>query len=132
MSCAGALMSMGRTLTATGNFRRSARGYHHNCAITTSGEVECWGTFNRTRADRQLPPPGSFAMVSAGFRITHAACAMEAAWSVGAVARPVKAPKVPSRAISAGQFHNCGILTSGAVRCWGEQQRRAASPCSTL
>lgn len=75
-------------------------GYAHTCALTTSGEVKCWGhngvgeLGNGTNMDSQVPVDvcgdancvGSLSSLSAS---------------------------------AAGGFHTCAVMTSGGAKCWG-------------
>lgn len=76
-------------------------GLYHSCAVHRSGEVSCWGANSygqlgdgtatqRHVATRILPPVATTAV-----------------------------PDVRFQAVSAGSYHTCGLLISGAVACWG-------------
>lgn len=69
-------------------------GYAHTCALLSGGRVRCWGN----NSAGQL--------------------------GTGTAGEPVLSP--PSKdvlsgvsAITAGDYHTCALLSSGAVRCWG-------------
>ena len=76
-----------------------AAGYAHTCALLTTGAVRCWGAgfygqlgygnFNHVGDDET---PASVGDVAVGGLVKQ---------------------------IAAGVFHTCGLLTTGAVRCWG-------------
>lgn len=74
--------------------QRIAAGYDHTCAITDSGDIECWG-----RNDAGALGDGTF--ISRG---------------VPTVVRGIGSPAV---AIAGGLFHTCAVTTGGAVKCWG-------------
>lgn len=69
-------------------------GGWHSCAVTIAGAVKCWG-FN---GDGEVGDGNAYDR-----RIPAQVVGMES----GVVA------------ISVGAFHSCGLLSSGAVRCWG-------------
>lgn len=82
-----------------GNVEQLAAGYYHTCALLDTGRVRCWGRNNDGQlglrhtnhiGDNELP--SSAALVSLGDTATQ---------------------------ITAGTYHTCALLTSGAVRCWG-------------
>lgn len=74
-------------------------GYYHACARLPLGEVKCWGT----GSDGQLGTGGVYPV-----GMNHAVVAPTAV-DLGE----------PAIAVSAGGFHSCAVLVSGAVRCWG-------------
>lgn len=75
-------------------------GDEHTCALLASGDVRCWGR----GASGQL---GYGSTADIGDDETPVA-------GVGDVAVGGNAT-----AITAGHFHTCALLVSGAVRCWG-------------
>jgi hypothetical protein len=82
-----------------------AAGGFHTCALLSSGAVKCWG-YNFTGAlgsgnwsndigDQPGEMGANLPAVDLGSGVT-------------------------ATAIAAGQFHTCALLSSGAVKCWGE------------
>lgn len=68
-------------------------GGDHSCAITSQGELSCWGRNfngelgNGTTTDSNIP------VVVIGSNVV---------------------------AVSAGEYHTCALLASGGVKCWGD------------
>lgn len=75
-------------------------GGSHTCALLTTGAVRCWGY-------------GGDGRLGYGNATT-----------IGDNETPASAGDVPlggtAAAISAGASHTCALLTTGAVRCWGD------------
>jgi alpha-tubulin suppressor-like RCC1 family protein len=74
-----------------------AVGRYHGCAVTSSGAVWCWGSGTR----------GSLGNGSLGDGAN-----MQSIW-------PIMAGLAGATAIAAGDEHNCAVVGSGSVRCWG-------------
>jgi alpha-tubulin suppressor-like RCC1 family protein len=136
-------------LTAVTQTRLSA-GNEHACSVGSDGGVSCWGLNangqlgDGTTTDRLTPVPVSglssgVAAVAAGSR--HS-CALTTAGAVkcwgqngssGALGdgttidrlTPVAVTGLSSgvKAIAAGAEHSCALKTSGAVVCWGLNNR---------
>lgn len=71
--------------------------YMHTCAITTSGELQCWGRNNNGQVGNntltnQLTP----VTIDSGVSYT---------------------------VVRAGGVHNCAITTSGVLKCWGDNSK---------
>jgi alpha-tubulin suppressor-like RCC1 family protein len=126
-----------------------ATGDEHACAVDPTGIAECWGS----NVEGQLgdgtfvsgPFPGDVAglfeqvaSVSAGNSYTCAVSFSGAAFCWGAnfdvfgdsasireSASPVPVPGLSSgvAAVSAGDVQACAVTTSGAAKCWGENDR---------
>jgi len=73
-----------------------AAGSYHTCAVTTSGDVECWG-YN---SDGQLGNG-------------------EAGGNTLNSYSPYRAQIAGATGVSAGYIHTCARTTAGGVRCWG-------------
>lgn len=125
--------------------RLVAVGGLHTCAVMDSGVVRCWGDNangqlgNGTRAVSTEPGPvsgiGDAVAITAGN--THTCALLKDAtvmcWGlnsngqvgadpvlVNSSTLPLPVPGlVDVRAIAAGGFHNCALLGSGQVKCWG-------------
>lgn len=77
-------------------------GYYHSCALTSAGGVKCWGNGSNGQLGdgNYLPYPRSYE------------------YQQGA---PVDVTGLTSGvvALTAGQWHTCALLNTGAVKCWG-------------
>ncbi|WP_397608795.1 fibronectin type III domain-containing protein [Silanimonas sp.] len=118
-----------------------AAGDNHTCALTTSGQVRCWGEGNQTgdgvSSDRLRPGLvkglSGVTAIAAGGQHT---CALTSAGQVfcwgengqGQLGNgtttfsfgPVLVDGlVGVTAIAAGAAHTCAVISGGNVRCWG-------------
>jgi alpha-tubulin suppressor-like RCC1 family protein len=125
------------------SFTALSAGDRFTCGVTAAGTVYCWGLNvgqlgDGTTTDRSLPVlvagDVSFAAVSTGFRHTCAVTDAGAAycWGLNSSAgqlgdgtetdrsSPVLvAGGLEVAAVSAGDFHTCGVTAAGAAYCWG-------------
>jgi alpha-tubulin suppressor-like RCC1 family protein len=74
-------------------------GFHHTCAVVKGGAVRCWGMGN----DGQLG--------AGSYQNAPAPVLVKGVGGAGAL--------TGVSAVSAGRYHTCARLTSGALRCWG-------------
>ena len=75
-----------------------AAGMNHSCATLAHGTVWCWGANNAGQLGNGSAAPSSFA--------------------------PVQVSGITSAArVVANEDHTCALLTSGAIRCWGDNSR---------
>lgn len=132
-----------------GRAQALASGLYHTCAIVGDGVVECWGFGQQGRlgtgGNGDVPNAGLATPVNLGGRATgitaglsHTCAILEGGavrcWGTGAAGRlgngaeqdvsnPASVAPVdlgrPAIAVSAGDYHTCAILDTGAVRCWG-------------
>lgn len=83
-------------------FTQIAAGGRHTCALSTTGEIWCWGEWRYGQLG-----DGQFYQSSAGY--------------------DQKPHKVDSYqvfvAVSAGESHSCGVTSTGQVWCWGLNSR---------
>lgn len=103
---AGALGRLGHGSTASSNVPVPVSGittatslgvgYHHSCAGLSNGTVRCWGSNGGGQLGDGTTTPSSSPVTVAGLT------------GVAAVARGL------------GDFHTCVRMSTGKVRCWGE------------
>lgn len=123
-----------------------AAGLYHSCALTTAGNVRCWGyNYDGQVGDGSNTDIWSPAMVSyinsGAYGLTaggYHTCAMSTGWfpaecwgyngygqlgndSAANSNTPVFVWNLPSglTSISAGGYHTCAVTPSGAAQCWG-------------
>lgn len=120
-------------------------GYYHNCAVTTTGDVKCWGanssgqlgdgtTVNKSTPVAALGLAPGVGGVTAGNGYTCAVTAGGAAkcWGTNSLGQlgdgttvdkstPVDVLGLGSGVVSlsAGLNHACAATVSGALKCWG-------------
>ncbi len=82
------------------SFVALALGENHSCALIGSGKVKCWGANYAGQLGRGV----------AGSPTAETSQPAEVAGIATAVA------------ITAGRYHTCALLSSGAVQCWGENR----------
>jgi hypothetical protein len=142
--CCGASATPG-VVASSSTYVAAVSGRFHKCALTSLGGVECWGandhgqvgdgTTGNVRPD-PTPVVGLSGVVALTAGIDHT-CAVTAAgalkcWGVnlyGALgdgtrtvrASPVQVSGLGSGVVaaSAGYYHTCALMNTGAVRCWG-------------
>ncbi len=134
-----------RPVRVTGDvsFTAVSAGDRYTCGLTAAGAAYCWGLNvgqlgDGTTTDRSSPVPVSgglsFTSLSTGFRHTCGVTAAGAAYCWGAnrnagqlgdgtstdrLAPVAVAGGLTFTAVSAGDFHTCGITAAGAAYCWG-------------
>ncbi|MEM7126198.1 MAG: C13 family peptidase [Chloroflexota bacterium] len=126
-----------------------AAGSFHTCALTTSGNVKCWGTNSAGQLGVSGPHYSSAPVDVSGLNNITAISARAnytcAITDVGAVtcwgengsgqlgdgtttdsSIPVGVSGLSTgvTAISTGRFHTCGVMSSGGVKCWGKNTYR--------
>ena len=70
-------------------------GWGHSCALRATGTVNCWGDNYYGQLGIETTTPSSTV--------------------------PVEVTEISSAvAVAAGGAHNCALLATGAVRCWGQ------------
>lgn len=88
---------------SSGTFTEISSGSVHTCALSTTGEIRCWG---------------------AGDRATQNGCLAEERVNHGQ-ARP---PRGRFTSVVTGKFHSCGLHRNREVKCWGENAHGEANP----
>jgi alpha-tubulin suppressor-like RCC1 family protein len=92
-----------------------AAGAKHTCALTTNGDVYCWGANSHGQLNGGQDGIGNPLFAQAG------------TWT------PIRISSLSNvRAISAGSRHNCALLANGTETCWGEMELMATHPQPTL
>lgn len=94
-----------------------AAGYLHNCGITDTGEIECWG-WDQYSQVADAPIGGGYTQAAVG--VAHS-CALNATNGAECWGYQYAPPPLSTyRQISAGGYETCGIIDStGAIECWG-------------
>ncbi len=77
-------------------FRMIAAGYSHTCALSSTGDIYCWG-------DNHYGQLGNDSVDAT-------------TWTPRQVPRPGTAEFV---GLDAGQWHTCGVSSDGQAYCWG-------------
>ena len=98
-------------------FTKISAGGSHTCAVATSGDAYCWGT--NTQGELGVA--------------TTESCNGQATYSQPCATKPVQVANVPKFVdIAAGDRHSCGLTASGAVYCWGQNDRGQLGNGSTV
>ncbi len=130
-----------------------AAGSEHSCAVLANGEVWCWGRDDKGQlgtggsGDSGVPllvstdgGMGGAVMISAGHKHNCAVDAFQTAWCWGDggngrlgtgdkndknTPTPVEVPlgMADAATVSAGKEHTCALDVSGAVWCWGRDDK---------
>ncbi|MFN3258091.1 MAG: RCC1 domain-containing protein [Ilumatobacter sp.] len=88
-----------------------ATSYRGGCVILESGDVQCWGSNDGGQVGTGDNGPSGDTLRDIGDDETPA--------SVGPVDL---GPGNTATAIAGGRLHNCAILQTGEVRCWGAKE----------
>ena len=123
-----------------------ATGTHHSCALLESGAVKCWGlngygqlgdeSNNNSRSIPELVSGLSSGVKAIAAGSYHTCAVLNSGavkcwgWNVDGQlgdgtfddhSTPVAVDGLNSgvKAITAGDYHTCALLNSGAIKCWG-------------
>lgn len=117
-----------------GKFRRVAVGGRHACALTLTGEAQCWAPAEDDQDEagaREVDdislPPGNYRQIAAGFMHT---CAVDTsgklicAGGVEGQSEPGVAATSASQ-VATGVLNSCAVLADQSVACWGSSDHKA-------
>ena len=135
----------GLPLAVTGTAMAVDAGGHHSCAIGTYGRISCWGVnawgqLGQGSGSNTKPVVvvgiDNATDITLGFDHTCAVLAGGAGWcwgrnDLGQLGINSTSPSqtstptspfnlAPVLAMAAGAYHNCAVLQSGGVQCWGQ------------
>jgi alpha-tubulin suppressor-like RCC1 family protein/WD40 repeat protein len=91
------------------NFPYIAAGAGHTCMLTTSGRVECWGA-------------NQFGQLGGGdgpYTAVEEGPSVEISGANSWVKANVRGIPGKTIAIAAGYYHNCALVETGEIFCWG-------------
>src|SRR5690606_18944468 len=130
----------GQLEAPAGAFQQVATGLYSSCAVSTDGELVCWGAGEPEDDPDQLcrggmfnfgqsaPPEGVYRSVSVGRAY---ACAVReegtiACWGVGTTdecsgveCAQASPPDGVFEQVAAGLVHTCAMRADRTVQCWG-------------
>ena len=113
-------------------------GSAHSCALTSLGELHCWGSEagGRILLPNDLGPDGVLGPVVQIDMGMNYSCALTAGgevrcWGfIGTAGGPLTPPDdlAPAVQLSVGLSHACALTVSGGLRCWGDVPEIASLP----
>jgi N-acetylneuraminic acid mutarotase len=134
-SCWGDTSNVANTTPSTDQFTQISGGLYSPCGVLADGSSVCWGgsEFQPT------PPSGPFAGLATG-AISPNQCWILTDGSVSCAPTPYSDSYVPSlpappsgsyTAVSVGDQHVCGALSTGGVTCTGDNSVGESAPYVT-
>ena len=110
-------------MPGSGAWEKVAASFYHDCALSLTGDVTCWGFNDQGQAVDQTGP---FEDISVG---QYHSCAIESSgavfcWGVsdGSALDYGQVSDTPSGqyvSLDAGRLHSCAVTTGGSIECWG-------------
>ncbi len=106
---------------------RVSAGGMHNCALDSSGSIECWGIDDGHKyydhgQVTDTPTGNGYTAVSAG---SYHNCALDSSGGIECWGRDDhgQVTDTPTgngyTAVSAGSYHSCALDSAGGIECWG-------------
>lgn len=116
------------------NARAVSAGEDHACALLSTGKVKCWGDDSLKQTSGADKLPGDAISIAAGRFTTCAVTADGSVWCWGEAdfgqtgdptfptltAEPNRVGSInDATAVTVGNSHACALLSTGTVKCWG-------------
>jgi LruC domain-containing protein len=118
-----------RSLTAI------SAGYRHTCAMDSAGEVECWGANTSGEVGDGTTTQQNSPTLANGYICVPMTCAEQGITAGSAsdgCGGTLYCGNTTQAAVEASRYFTCGVLTNGAVRCWGRNNYGQLGDGTTL
>ncbi len=149
-------LNWGRSPPLEGEFTDVSIARYHACGLRPSGEIECWGAWDRR--PKMLPPDVGFSSISAGWGGYRRGAGMSPyvdwgyscgvrldrsleCWGYSSTIGPVKRPPEPGvrspllsppegeyEQVGVGEGFACALRVGGKVDCWGRAYGNRFAP----